>query len=117
MSIDRGDVATDPRAVAVRSIQIMADGDRADFDDVVHPDARNHEDEVEPPAARVGGPAGYHATALWLRTAFAEDGKVIDHWANRDDLGQAKQLGWVPPTPLYLVKMAQATSRARRALR
>lgn len=31
---------------------------------------------------------------LWFRIA---DGKVIEHWANRDDLGMSMQLGWVPP--------------------
>lgn len=166
---------TDVGAIAVRSILIMADGDRADFDAVIHPDAVNREDEVEPPDCRVGGPAGYFATALWLRTAFEglgyeihdviaegnlvavrstmsgrhvapfavyttagqvdtvfpptgktfavtqshwlriQDGKVVEHQANRDDLGQAKQLGWVPPTPAYVFRMARAKSRAKRA--
>ena len=160
--------------VAVRSIQMMADGDRSDFDALIHPDGRNREDVVGPAGGRVGGPAGFYATALWLRGAFeglayeihhviadgnfvavnstmkgrhvapfvtyteagdvdtvfpptgrtfaatqshwirVQDGKIIDHWANRDDLGQAKQLGWVPPTPAYLVRMARAKSRAKR---
>jgi predicted ester cyclase len=47
----------------------------------------------------------------WFRVA---DDKVIEHWANRDDLGTAKQLGWVPPSPVYLVRMALATRRARK---
>ena len=47
----------------------------------------------------------------WFRSA---DGKVIEHWANRDDLGTAMQLGWTPPSPRYLVRMALATRRARR---
>jgi predicted ester cyclase len=47
----------------------------------------------------------------WFRIA---DGKVIEHWANRDDQGTAMQLGWVPPTPWYLLRMALATRRARR---
>jgi len=47
----------------------------------------------------------------WFRIA---DGKVIEHWANRDDLGTAMQLGWSPPSPLYLVRMLLATRRARR---
>ncbi len=47
----------------------------------------------------------------WLRI---KDGQVTEHWANRDDLGQAQQLGWVPPTPIYLVKMARAKARAKR---
>ncbi|MFF0266294.1 ester cyclase [Kribbella sp. NPDC004536] len=161
--------------VAVRSILLMADGERADFDELIHPDAVNREGRVEPPACRVGGPAGYYATALWLRTAFEGlaydihqvvadgnlvavhatmrgrhvapfvvwtpegevdtafpptgkefavtqshwlrvlDGQIVDHWANRDDLGQAQQLGWVPPTPAYLLRMARAKARAKRA--
>ncbi len=162
--------------VAVRCIQIMADGEPADFEQYVHPEAVNHEDSAEPPECRKPGPAGYYATALWLRTAFADlaydihyvvtegdlvainstmsgrhvapfavydesgavdsvfpptgktfavsqshwlrikDGKVVDHWANRDDIGQAKQLGWVPPTPLYLIKMARAKARLKRTM-
>ena len=160
--------------LAVRAVRIMADGDRADFDVLIHPDAVNREDDIEPPECRVGGPAGFYAIALWLRTAFEglayeihhvvadgnlvaisttmsgrhvapfavytpagavdtvfpptgktfaitqshwfrlEDGLVVEHWANRDDLGQAKQLGWVPPTPAYLFRMARAKRRASR---
>ncbi len=32
----------------------------------------------------------------WFRMS---DGKVAEHWANRDDLGMGQQLGWNPPTP------------------
>ena len=164
------------RDVALRSITLMADGDRAAFDDVIAHDAVNHEADVEPPACRVGGPAGFHATALWLRAAYADlahhvehvvtegdvvvvdttmrgrhvgpfvlhdadgavdvawaptgktfavrqthwfrvaDAKVAEHWAVRDDLGQGFQLGWVPPTPLYLLRCARAKRRAVRAV-
>ena len=47
----------------------------------------------------------------WFRVA---DGKVIEHWANRDDLGTAMQLGWTPPSPPYIVRMLLATRKARR---
>lgn len=47
----------------------------------------------------------------WCRMA---DGKIIEHWANRDDLGTAIQLGWTPPSPRYLVRMLLASRRARR---
>lgn len=177
MNADRSTVTSDPKAVAVRSIHLMAEGSLADFREVIHPEAVNHEDTVEPPSARVPGPEGYHATALWLRAAYADlryeihhviangdlvavnstmsgrhvapfvvhtsegmvdtvfpptgrtfavtqshwfrvrDGLVVDHWANRDDLGQARQLGWVPPTPAYLFRMARAKSRMKRAVR
>ncbi|TCC11977.1 ester cyclase [Kribbella soli] len=163
--------------IAVRSILIMADGERSDFDALIHPEARNREDVVGPADGRVRGPAAFYATAQWLRGAFEglsyeihhvvadgnlvavnstmkgrhvapfvtyavdgsvdtvfpptgktfaatqshwfriEDGMVVDHWANRDDLGQAEQLGWVPPTPAYLFRMARAKSRAKRAVR
>lgn len=163
------------RDVALRSIKIMADGVPADFDAVIAPSAINREDAIEPPACRVGGPAGFHAAALWLRGAFADlsheinhvvaegelvvvdatmsgrhvgdfllydaDGRVerafaptgktfavrqthwlrladrmvVEHWAVRDDLGQNLQLGWVPPTPVYLLRCARAARRARRA--
>lgn len=42
------------------------------------------------------------------------DGKVIEHWANRDDQGMAAQAGWVPPSPLFLLRCGRATSRVRR---
>ncbi|MEC3914966.1 ester cyclase [Nocardia sp. CDC160] len=47
----------------------------------------------------------------WCRIV---DGQLFEHWANRDDLGQATQLGWVPPTPLYIARMQAALRRARR---
>jgi predicted ester cyclase len=165
---------TEAGDIAVRSILIMADGERSDFDLLIHPAARNREDVVGPAGGRVRGPAAFYATAQWLRAAFEglsyeihhvvadgnlvavnstmkgrqvapfvtyavdgsvdtvfpptgrtfaatqshwfriEDGMVLEHWANRDDLGQAKQLGWVPPTPAYLFRMARAKSRAKR---
>lgn len=169
---------TGVEAIALRALDIMTTGTYDDFVEVVHPRAVNHEAKDEPPGARVEhGPDAFHATALWLRDAFAElrwdvhevvterdlvvlhctmsgrhvrpfvdygpdaavreafpptgrrfattqthwlriaDGKVIEHWANRDDLGTAQQLGWVPPGPVYLLRMALARRRARRALR
>jgi predicted ester cyclase len=63
-------------------------------------------DVAFPPTGRTFAVTQSH----WFRV---EDHKVIEHWANRDDLGQAKQLGWIPPTPLYLIRMARAKRRAR----
>jgi len=163
----------DPTGVCVRSIHIMADGDLADFQAVIHPDAANREAASEPTASRGRGPAAFHATSLWLRSAFSDlrwvihqvaadgdvvavhatmsgrhtgpfvrydaagrasqvmpptgktfattqthwfrlaDGKVIEHWANRDDLALAQQAGWIPPSPRYLMRMAIARWRAR----
>jgi predicted ester cyclase len=40
-------------------------------------------------------------------------GKVVEHWANRDDQGMAMQAGWVPPSPVYLLRCVLATARAR----
>lgn len=50
----------------------------------------------------------------WYRM---RDGLVIEHWANRDDQGTAMQLGWAPPSPLFLVRMQLATRRVRRRAR
>jgi predicted ester cyclase len=47
----------------------------------------------------------------WFRM---KDGLIVEHWANRDDLGMASQLGWVPPTPAFLWRMARAKRHARR---
>ena len=48
----------------------------------------------------------------WFRI---DDGQIIEHWANRDDLGTARKLAWIPPTPAYLLKMARAKRRAKRS--
>jgi hypothetical protein len=40
----------------------------------------------------------------------------FEHWASRDDLGTAMQLGWTPPSPLYMLKMLLATRRSRREI-
>jgi predicted ester cyclase len=66
--------------------------------------------EVFPPTGKKFATTQTH----WIRIA---DGKMIEHWANRDDLGTAEQLGWVPPSPAYLVRMALAKRRAVRAVR
>ena len=42
------------------------------------------------------------------------DGLVIEHWAVRDDQSMALQVGWAPPTPAILIRMAIATWRAKR---
>ena len=47
----------------------------------------------------------------WFRM---KDGKVVEHWANRDDRTMGEQLGWAPPTPIYLARMLLARRRARR---
>jgi predicted ester cyclase len=167
-------VSADPVSVVVRSIHAMASGERADFDPLYDPLAVDRENPIQPPPSRVPGPAGFYATALWLRAACAglhydihhaiadgdliavnstmngrhvapwafyavdgtvdsvfpptnrtfamtqshwfrmKDGVIVEHWANRDDLGTARQLGWIPPTPAYLVKMALAKRRAAR---
>jgi predicted ester cyclase len=60
-----------------------------------------------PPTGRTFASTQSH----WLRFA---GGRVIEHWANRDDMGTAFQLGWVPPGPRYLWRMARAKRRARR---
>jgi predicted ester cyclase len=59
------------KAAAVESMQIMAHGDPADFERVIHPEFFNHEASDEPPESRGRGPRSAYATALWLRHAFA----------------------------------------------
>lgn len=48
----------------------------------------------------------------WYRVV---DGQCVEHLADRDDMGQAVQLGWVPPTPLFLLRGALLKARLRRA--
>lgn len=47
----------------------------------------------------------------WFRI---RDGRISEHDAIRDDLEMAKQLKWLPPTPVYLVRMFIALRRERR---
>jgi predicted ester cyclase len=63
-------------------------------------------DTVFPPTNKTFAATQSH----WFRI---EDGKIIEHWANRDDLGMAKQLGWIPPSPAYLFQMTRAKRRAK----
>src|SRR5689334_689489 len=70
-------------------------------------DERGEVAQAFPPTGRTFAITQSH----WFRM---RDGQVVEHWANRDDLGLATQLGWVPPTPAYLWRMARAKRRARR---
>lgn len=47
----------------------------------------------------------------WFRTA---EGLITEHWANRDDLAMARQAGWVPPSPAFLLRAARAKRRAQK---
>ena len=65
-------------------------------------------DTVFPPTNKTFAATQSH----WFRI---EDDTIIEPWDNRDDLGMASQLGWIPPTPAYLFKMARAKRRAKRS--
>jgi predicted ester cyclase len=164
-----------PTALCAQSMDLMAEGSREDFERVFHPQAVNREAAVEPPTTREPGPAGFFATAEWLRSAFSglrfeiheaaeqddlvvlhvtmsgrhtgsfvnyepdtvtvdaampptgkafavtqthwfrtRDGMITEHWANRDDLAMARQAGWVPPSPAFLLRAALARRRAQK---
>ena len=164
-----------PTALCACSFDLMVAGSPEDFQRVYHPHAVNSEAAVQPPITRQPGPAGGHATAQWLRSAFTDlcfevheavehddlvvfhvtmsgrhtgdfvsylpgtatvdtvmpptgkafaitqthwfrtrDGMIFEHWANRDDLTMARQAGWVPPSPRFLLRAALAKRRARK---
>ena len=65
-------------------------------------------DTVFPPTNRAFAMTQSH----WFRI---EEGRIVEHWANRDDLGMARQLGWLPPSPLFLLRMSAAKRRVARA--
>jgi ketosteroid isomerase-like protein len=58
--------------VAVASLKSMETADLADIRATTHPDAVNIEAIAEPPACRQPGPAGFHATALWLHNLASD---------------------------------------------
>jgi hypothetical protein len=71
-----GDVMTTSTTSAmtelcIRGVDLMATGSPEDFKQIYHPQAVNREAVVEPPATRQPGPAGFYATAEWLRAAFS----------------------------------------------
>ena len=76
--------------------------------DIHHAIADGAVDAVFPPTNRTFAATQSH----WFRI---EDGMIVEHWDNRDDLGMARQLGWIPPIPAYLFKMACAKHRAKRS--
>lgn len=65
-------------------------------------------DTVFPPTGKTFTVTQSH----WFRI---DDGQITEHWADHDDIGMARQLGWIPPTPAYLFKMARAKRRAKRS--
>ena len=95
--------------------EVAADGDIM----VVHTTARSRQTgpfviyDESGAARQVFPPTGKATSATqthWFRLA---DGKVIEHWANRDDMTMAQQLGWIPPSPRYLLRMILAKRKAR----
>ncbi|MEH0109583.1 ester cyclase [Tersicoccus sp. MR15.9] len=62
-------------------------------------------------------PTGRSFRVKYAHAMRMRDGQIVEHWAYRDDLGQARQLGWMPPSPVHLVRSAVATAALRRRLR
>jgi len=60
------------KAIALRSIEMMATGTPEVFAEVAHPEFFNHEQRDEPPATRGPGPERAFGVAQWLRAAFAD---------------------------------------------
>ena len=75
-----------PTALCAHSMDLMATGSREDFERVFHPQAVNREAATEPPTARQPGPAGFYATAQWLRAAFSGLRFEIHQAIEHDDL-------------------------------
>ncbi|MFB9377566.1 ester cyclase [Kineococcus gynurae] len=71
---------------------------------------RNDDGGIE----RAFAPTGRRFSVAQSHHFRVRDGLVVEHRAVRDDQGMARQLGWVPPSPAYLLRCALATSRARR---
>jgi len=74
---------------------------------VVHDSPDGSVTEVFPPTGRSFAARQVH----WFRIA---DGAIAEHDAVRDDMGMAKQVGWIPPRPGFIVRMLLARRRERR---
>ena len=59
-------------------------------------------------------PAGKAFAVIETNRFRTRIGMIIEHWANRDDLAMARQAGWVPPSPGYLLRAALAKRRAQK---
>ncbi|MCF7552854.1 ester cyclase [Pseudonocardia sp. WMMC193] len=64
---------------------------------------------------RAFAPTGKRFEVRQAHFQRVHEGRVTEHWAIRDDQGLGLQLGWIPPSPMFLVRSAIATRRARRA--
>lgn len=97
--------------------EVLVEGDRAVARVTLH--ARQHGPFVvhDSPDGRVTDafPSNGRSFAArqthWFTIAH---GAVAEHDAVRDDLGMAKQLGWIPPRPVFIVRMLLALRRERR---
>lgn len=63
---------------------------------------------------RVFVPTGRTFTSKHAHFYRISDRFVIEHWAVRDDQAMSMQLGWIPPTPGFLLRCHRATKRHRR---
>lgn len=64
---------------------------------------------------RVFAPTGRSFEQSQIHLYRLRDGLIVEHRANRDDLGLAEQLGWIPPTPAFLLRGALIRRRLRAA--
>ena len=101
-------------AVEMMMTRLLAGGETDLAEQLVHPAFVNNEADPE----RRQGPSGAAATSEWLRSCFgnlrydihrvfidgvvhlfrfADDGRVVERSAVRDDLGMVMQLGLLPP--------------------
>ena len=76
---------------------------------VVHESPGGAITDVFPPTGRPFAARQVH----WFRIA---GGAIAEHDAVRDDLGMAKQAGWIPPRPGYILRMLIARRRERQAM-
>ena len=58
-------------------------------------------------------PRGRHFAVTHSHWFRMHDGRIVEHWANRDDRSMGDQLGWTPPSPIYLARMLLARRRLR----
>ena len=56
-------------------------------------------------------------SARQIHWITVRDGVVVEHDAVRDDLSMAQQLGWLPPTPIFIVRMLFCKFKEARATR
>lgn len=97
--------------------RVIVEGDRVAVDCTLHGRQRGPftvHDAADGRVTDVFPSNGRRFAARQTHLVRIAGGRVAEHDAVRDDLGMARQLGWIPPSPRYVARMVWWRWRERR---